>query len=167
MTQYFEETVKHRRIQLSVSGRLCLFGEHSDWAANYGIHSGYCISIGTDQHLKATAKANDRFLIETIIPDKSGRPSSRIRLMSCSWDAEHLLSATQDGTEFFRYCAGVAYEALTKLGISDGIEIHISEMDLPLKKGVSSSAAVCVLVAKAINAVWDLNLPYQDLMELA
>ena len=152
---------------LSVSGRLCLFGEHSDWAGQHGIHPGFCISIGTDQSLKATAEASDRFLGETVISDEAGWPGARTRQISCRWEAEPLRSAAEDGSEFFRYCAGVAYEALTKLGVSGGIEIHITDMDLPLKKGLSSSAAVCVLIAEAINTVWDLRLSREDLMELA
>ena len=40
-------------------------------------------------------------------------------------------------------------------------------MDLPLKKGVSSSAAVCVLVAKAFDRVYRLGLFPHELMELA
>ncbi|MBN2182874.1 MAG: hypothetical protein JW715_13265 [Sedimentisphaerales bacterium] len=157
----------NNRVQLSVSGRLCLFGEHSDWAASHGVHPGFCISIGTDQHLKATARASDSFLIETVIPDKMGLSSSRLKRMSCLWEAGHLRSAAEDKSEFFRYCAGVAYEALTKYGVSSGIEVHITEMDLPLKKGVSSSAAVCVLIAEALNFIWDLNLSYSDLMDMA
>ena len=167
MIVHFAERVRNGRIELSVSGRLCLFGEHSDWAGQHGVHPGFCISIGTDQSLKATAEASDRFLVETVIPDKAGGPGARTRQISCPWEAEPLRSAAEDRSEFFRYCAGVAHEALTRLGISGGIEIHITDMDLPLKKGLSSSAAVCVLIAEAINTVWDLRLSREDLMELA
>ena len=45
-------------------------------------------------------------------------------------------------TRYFRYCAGVAYEMKRRRRIPAGIEIRITEMELPLKKGVSSSAAV-------------------------
>lgn len=167
MTKYFTEPIINEQIRLSVSGRLCLFGEHSDWAAQHGIHPGFCIIIGTDQGLKATAEASNCLMVETIIPDKEGRPSGRTRQMSCPWEAESLRSAAEDGSEFFRYCAGVAYEALTRLGISGGIEVHINDIDLPIKKGISSSAAVCVLIAEAINKVWDLRLSRKELMELA
>ena len=40
-------------------------------------------------------------------------------------------------------------------------------MNLPLKKGVSSSAAVCILIAKAFDAVYKLRLFPHELMELA
>jgi galactokinase len=48
-----------------------------------------------------------------------------------------------------------------------GIRINIHRMDLPLKKGVSSSAAVCIGVAKAFDAVYGLNLFPHELMDLA
>jgi galactokinase len=40
-------------------------------------------------------------------------------------------------------------------------------MDLPLKKGVSSSAAVCILIAKAFDRYFDLKLFPHELMEMA
>jgi len=146
---------------------LCLFGEHSDWAAEYGIHKGFCIVTGTDQALSAVAGPSNRFVVETQLPDELGRPSGRARQMSCLWEAQTLLKAAKDETEFFRYCAGVAYQIMTKWKNTKGIEIHIQKMDLPLKKGVSSSAAVCILVAKAFDAVYNLRLFPHELMELA
>ena len=147
--------------------RLCLFGEHSDWAAEYGIHQGYCIVIGTDQGLCANVRPSDHFVVETKLCDGLGRPTGRTRQVSCSWEPDVLLAAAHDETEFFRYCAGVAYEILTKFNINRGIAIRITKMDLPLKKGVSSSAAVCVLVAKAFDAVHELGMFPHELMELA
>lgn len=154
-------------VELFVPGRLCLFGEHSDWAADYGIHRGFCIVTGTDQGIRASAKQSAHFVVETRLPDSSGRPSRRIRRMSCPWEAESLLSAARDETEFFRYCAGVAYEVLTRLKVAGGIDIRITSMDLPLKKGVSSSAAVCILIAKALDEVYKLGLFPYELMQLA
>ena len=37
-------------------------------------------------------------------------------------------------------------------GVTGGLDLRITSMDLPLRKGVSSSAAVCILVAKAFDA---------------
>jgi galactokinase len=153
--------------KLFVPGRLCLFGEHSDWAAEYGVHKGYCLVIGTDQGLQASAVRSDEFSIMTQLPDSSGRPSGRARQMNCRWDAETLLSAAKDDNEFFRYCAGVGYELMSRPGVSGGLDLRIHSMDLPLRKGVSSSAAVCILVAKAFDAVYDLGLFPHELMEIA
>jgi galactokinase len=87
--------------------------------------------------------------------------------MSCLWEAEILLATAKDESEFFRYCAGVAYQMLTQLDLSGGAHIRVTEMDLPLKKGVSSSAAVCILVAKAFDAVYGLRMFPHELMDVA
>ena len=87
--------------------------------------------------------------------------------MSCPWEAESLLAAARDQDEFFRYCAGVAHEVLRRPDVPGGLDIRIVEMELPLKKGVSSSAAVCILVAKAFNEVYGLNLFPHELMEIS
>ncbi len=154
-------------VELFVPGRLCLFGEHSDWAAEYGRHRGFCLVIGTDQGLSAVARASDSFVIGSLLPDKFGRSSKRRRQMSCPWDADTLLEAARDKEEFFRYCAGAAHEMFGRTGVEGGLDLRITSMDLPLKKGVSSSAAVCILVAKAFNAVYDLGLFPHELMEAA
>lgn len=153
--------------ELFVPGRLCLFGEHSDWAADHGVHPGFCIVTGTDQGIRAFARPDERFIVETRLPDNSGRPSGRIRQMSCPWDAESLLAAAKDETEFFRYCAGVAHEIMKHYKVKGGIDIRITSMDLPLKKGVSSSAAVCILIAKALDEVYKLGLFPYELMQMA
>ncbi len=159
--------MSEREDKLFVPGRLCLFGEHSDWAAEYGLHNGFCLVIGTDQGLSAQAKPNNIFRIETQLPDSQGRPSGRRRQMECPWDSETLLAAARDENEFFRYCAGVAYEMFSRAEIKGGIDLQITSMDLPLRKGVSSSAAVCILVARAFDLVYELGLFPHELMEVA
>jgi len=155
------------RVRHFVPGRLCLLGEHSDWAAEFGRHPGYCLVVGTDQGLSAVAEPADALLIESPVPDALGCPSGRSRRMDCRWNAKALLAAAGDAEEFFRYCAGVAYQMKTVRRVKGGIRLRITRMDLPLKRGVSSSAAVCILVAKAFNAAYDLRLFPHELMELA
>ena len=154
-------------VDLFVPGRLCLFGEHSDWAAEHGLHPGYCLVIGTDQGLSARAHASDRFVVESLVPDQFGRPTGRTRQMNCQWDMATLRAAAEDENEFFRYCAGTAHQMLTDRHVPGVIGLKITEMDLPLRKGVSSSAAVCILVAEAFNAVYKLGLFPHELMEAA
>jgi len=152
---------------LFVCGRLCLFGEHSDWAAEHGQHPGRCLVIGTEQGLRATAVPDELFTLKTLIADRNGRPTGRTRQMSCPATPEALLDAAKDQDEFFRYCAGVAHCMAEHPGVTGGLRLEITAMDLPLKKGVSSSAAVCILVAKAFDAVYGLNLFPHELMEAA
>jgi galactokinase len=156
-----------RPATVSASGRLCLFGEHSDWAASYGIHPGCCLVVGTDQTMKARVESHDRFVVESPIPDDLGRYNGRTRQMACDWNPHTLLTAAKDETEFFRYCAGVAHEMLRKHNLPKGLDIRITDMDLPLKKGVSSSAAVCILIAKAFDSFFDLKLFPHEIMDLA
>ena len=158
---------KREPINLFVPGRVCLFGEHTDWASQYGRHSGYCLVIGTDQGLWATVRANEELIVQTALPGASGEGPARRRTMSCPWNAESLLEAAQDREEFFRHCAGVASQMMQQPGVTGGIELRIERMDLPLKKGVSSSAAVCVLVASAFDRVYELGLFPHELMDLA
>ena len=43
------------RYELFVPGRVCLLGEHADWAGQCGKHVGYCLIIGTDQGIHGAA----------------------------------------------------------------------------------------------------------------
>ena len=60
---------------LFVPGRLCLFGEHSDWAGGYrridaNIHRGYCLIVGTNQGIYAKVKRHpSKLIIKTTLPD--------------------------------------------------------------------------------------------------
>ncbi len=154
-------------MNLFSSGRLCLFGEHSDWAATYGKHPGFCLVIGTDQGIRAAAEQSDQFVIETQVPDSQGRPTGRTRRMACPFNEQALLAAAEDDQEFFRYCAGTACEMSRLEGVTGGLSVRIDRMDLPLAKGVSSSAAVCILIADAFNRVYQLGLFPHELMDLA
>jgi UTP-glucose-1-phosphate uridylyltransferase len=48
-----------------------------------------------------------------------------------------------------------------------GLVINNYKTDLPVKKGLSSSAAICVLTARAFNRIYDLKLTVRGEMELA
>jgi len=87
--------------------------------------------------------------------------------MTCPWTAQALSDAAKDSGEFFRFCAGVAHEFIEQRNITSGLHLKITKMDLPLRKGVSSSAAVCVLIAKAFSTVYQLGLSHRELMEIA
>jgi galactokinase len=154
-------------MELFVPGRLCLFGEHSDWAAEHGVHPGYCLVIGTDQGLSARARPADRFRVESVVPDERGRPGAETRRFDCSWNPSELQDAARDAGEFFRYCAGTAHEMQTQFAAPGGLDLRIAAMDLPLRKGVSSSAAVCILVAEAFNIVYRMGLFPHEMMEAA
>ena len=57
-------------MEIFMGGRLCLLGEHSDWASNYQevndrIINGCALAIGLSQGITATVnKVQDEFVIE-------------------------------------------------------------------------------------------------------
>ena len=55
-------------MNLFVCGRVCLFGEHSDWAANYigqneDVTTGKALVVGLNQGIYADAVKDDKFII--------------------------------------------------------------------------------------------------------
>ena len=61
-----------RQLKLFVQGRLCLFGEHSDWASlhrvmNAQIVPGHAIVTGVEQGIYATVTESDKFIVESEI----------------------------------------------------------------------------------------------------
>ncbi len=140
-------------------GRLCLFGEHSDWAAQHGQHAGRCLVVGTDQGIFAHAEVSDHFTVRSLCH----QPAS----LTCAWKKRPLAIAAGDPDEFYRYCAAVAREMVDHPGVTGGLALTIDRMDLPLKKGVASSAAACLLMARAFNQVYDLGLGIDALMDIA
>ena len=151
--------------EIFVPGRLCLFGEHSDWAGGYrrldgSIVPGYCIAIGTDQGIYADVSPHpDKFIIKS--SDIRGAP---IGAQEFQMDEDKLIEAAKSGG-FFSYCAGVAYYMLKEHQVG-GLVIE-NKMDLPVKRGLSSSASICVLTARAFSHVYDLGLTRRQEMEYA
>ncbi len=148
-------------MDLFIPGRLCLFGEHSDWAAQYcqvnsALAPGYAIVVGTNQGISAKVQLYDRLLFHTI-----NYPQSLDLAME-----RNLLLNTAQTDNFYGYVAGVAYEAMVRYGVG-GLAIDNYAMSLPLKKGLSSSAAICVLVARAFNQLYKLGLTTEAEMDLA
>lgn len=152
-------------IELFVPGRLCLFGEHSDWAGalrsvDATLAPGACIITGTDQGIHATAQEASIFEMVSRLPDGSRKGPCRIDM------AREALREAAGTAGFFTYAAGVAAEVHERYG-ARGVRIEVDRMDLPLGRGLSSSAAICVLTARAFNRVHHLGLSIREEMELA
>ncbi len=153
-------------MKLFVPGRICLFGEHSDWAGGYrrinaDIVTGYALITGTNQGIHATARPHPaKFVFTSTLNDGIRQGPYEV-----SMNRDALLGEAQKGG-FFSYAAGVAYQVMTHYRVR-GLEIDNYKTDLPVRKGLSSSAAVCVLVARAFNRIYDLKMTVRGEMELA
>jgi UTP-glucose-1-phosphate uridylyltransferase/galactokinase len=152
--------------ELFVPGRVCLFGEHSDWAGghrrtNSALAPGVVILSGTNQGMYARCRKTEADLVvRSTLPD--GRVTDTYRV---PMDLECLQQEAAAGG-FFSYAAGVAAYMLDFYGVG-GLEIDNYKTTLPVKKGLSSSAAFCVLVARAFNQAYHLGLTTRAEIEAA
>lgn len=156
-----------KEFELFVPGRLCLFGEHSDWAGghrrqNSELEKGYAIVAPTNQgtYAKVTPLSEPVFRFKSSLFDdflEVGLDSLR--------DLERIAEQGKD----FSYMAGVAHEVLSSYHkcSKSGLEVDCYKTDLPVQAGLSSSASVCVLTAKAFNEAYELGLTTRRIMELA
>ena len=153
-------------MKLFVPGRICLFGEHSDWAGGYrrinaDVERGYTLICGTNQGIYAEVESHPTSLVlNSTTPDGITHGPYEIPM-----EPNALLEEAQSGG-FWSYIAGVAYQVLTHYHVR-GLVINNYKSDLPVKKGLSSSAAVCVMTARAFNRVYDLKLTVRGEMEIA
>ena len=153
-------------ITLFVPGRLCLFGEHSDWAGKYRsmnpeITPGVALVTGIEQGIHAIAEKSFTFKVTSEAPE--------IQKLWKDFESHMDLSELKEiakSDNFFSYCAGVASYMLEWYKVG-GIHIHITKMDMPMKSGLSSSAAICVLVCRAFNQIYNLNLSTMGEMNIA
>ena len=153
-----------KTIELFVPGRLCLFGEHSDWAGfqrtiNAAIVPGQAIVTGIEQGIYAKARKNKTFRVYSVLPEFQGDS------FECEMNLNELRRTAKEGG-FFSYVAGVA-SYMSEWYHVGGVEIEITDMTLPIKSGLSSSAAVCVLVARAFNELYGLQLNTLGIMNIA
>ena len=146
-----------KMIDLFVPGRLSLFGEHSDWAGlfrifNPDIVEGAAIVTGIEQGIYARISISDDLVMS----------NSATELMKfwvdfqCEMKTDKL-EAVASSNSFFAYICGVASYVHENYNVG-GLNITIRKMDMPIKRGLSSSASICVLVARAFNILYNLNL---------
>ena len=153
-------------LELFVPGRLCLFGEHSDWAGKYrtmnaNLVPGMSIVTGVEQGIYAEVEKSTMFEVYS----EAKEIAAVWQDFSCNMDEDELKNVARSGS-FFSYCAGVASYMLEWYHVG-GVKITLKSMTLPMKSGLSSSAAICVLVARAFNMLYHLNLSTKGEMNIA
>jgi len=119
-------------MKIFVPGRICLFGEHSDWAGGYrrinvDIENGYTLICGTDQgiYAEATPHPNSLVLYSTT-PD-----GERLGPYEIPMEPKALLEEAGKGG-FWSYAAGVAYQVITNYRVR-GLVIDNYQTDLPCR----------------------------------
>ncbi len=148
------------KVELFVPGRVCLVGELSDLVSEYlGEHNpelipGEAIAVGINKGIYATVEKSDRLVFKM-----------EAKNLNIAMDIGQIAKITR-GNEFFSYVCGTTEYMMKNYNVG-GIQIVVDKMDLPIQKGLSSSAAVCVLVARAFNILYDLNLPVEEEMKIA
>jgi UTP-glucose-1-phosphate uridylyltransferase/mevalonate kinase len=158
--------MKQDIINLFVPGRLCLFGEHSDWAGlhriiNANIVPGAAIVTGIEQGIYADVEKCEHFIMHNESSELAGVWVD----FDCPMQNNELRSIAESDS-YFSYAAGVASYVKDHYSVG-GIKITVKKMTLPMKKGLSSSAAICVLVARAFNRLYSLNLNTRGEMDIA
>ncbi|KAI0565809.1 GHMP kinase [Gracilaria domingensis] len=144
---------------LFVPGRLCLAGEHSDWAASYrevSAHAtvGSALVVALNQGIQAqVSRSSDLSLYSPL--------ASTLRV-----SREHLLNVAQSDSPW-RYAVAVSYVIHRRFAVPEAVCIRVIQETLPPRKGLSSSAAICVLVARAYNIVYGLSFTEAGEMEIA
>lgn len=152
-------------MNIFVPGRLCLFGEHSDWAGLYNrtnaeVEPGMAIVTGIEQGIYGYVERSDRFRFRAMKPD-----GTHDEWIEWPMSVRQLKSTAAEGG-YYSYVAGVAAFMLEYYDVG-GLSIDITKVTLPIKKGLSSSAAICVLVARGFNLTYDLQMSVRGEMEAA
>lgn len=139
-----------------VPGRLCIFGEHSDWAAEYikdntSLKDGHTIVACIDKGITANIKKNHNLFV---LKEKDKEFSLELN------------NDIKDNNTYYSYVTTVVKYMKQKYAV-DGVSIEIVENNLPQKKGLSSSACICVLVCRSFNLLYNLKLDEKEEMQIA
>lgn len=128
-------------VNVAVPGRICLVGEHNDWAG------GSAVVVPLDRFLRVQASESTELAASAVLNGK------------------HLEWKDGENPGLLRFVPAVA-EALAAEGIPRGGRVHL-EGDLPAGRGFSSSAATCVALVRALAALHGRALEPDAVAELA
>ena len=157
-------------MEIFVPGRLCVLGEHSDWAAEYctsnsSLPHGYVIVAALNEGLYATIKTIPNSSIFKYSTTSIKDPNKQVFEINFKKKNNNnyksiLEKIASSADDYFSYCAGVLLELLsleeyssTILTSNIGIEIINHTTTLPICRGLSSSAALCCLIVKSFSMI--------------
>jgi len=145
-----------RNVIVSAPGRICLFGEHMDWCGRY------VLACAIDMRVFLEAEAtNNKFFEVYSFPPFTTQDRFDVENMSWNWNSDlryvgGVLRAFKKrgglpyrigGAKLRFLRAGEVQKRLCRENTSEGLK------DLPVSKGLSSSAAMCVAISAAIDLI--------------
>jgi mevalonate kinase len=179
--------------EIFVPGRLCLLGEHTDWIGGYRsvnrhIATGLTLVCTTDEGLFARYGTYDKGMFRfcfhkqsvslnesKIVSSDSDSTGGEVLQYVTDFNLTKIKEEAASGS-FFSYVAGTLAACLERqlvetgtveCVLAGGLEIVNYKTTLPMKKGLSSSASVCTLVAKCFDAVCKTQWSRSVIMDVA
>lgn len=139
---------------MKVPGRLCLFGEHEDWVTDKGggQHSALILPL-FDLYIESNAQPLTEYIFRLRTKDDVFSVwLNRVEIL------QRIVSSSQYSTEV-RLSSAVMLVMMEHFNLTHGIDIEIQKTTtLPMKAGLSSSAAFCVTLVKWCNEIYNLRL---------
>ena len=147
------------KIELFVPGRLGIIGEISDLVSPYlsinkELIYGHAISMPIDMGIYSTSIKSEKLIYK-----------AENKYFETDISEESLIEQIE-ARSFYAYICGTILYLKRNYKVS-GIQLQIDKINLPVGKGLSSSAAICITVAKAYNGLYDLNLSDSKIKEIA
>lgn len=146
-------------IKVFVPGSLCLIGNHSEWinydkAINQEMVTPMSIVTPVSEGILAEASINEKIILQ-------GR---NYKTIICDYIN---LKETMEENPFWKYVLCTISYLKIKYQELGGIHLKIKKDTLTMKKGLVSSSAICLLVVKAYNLLYNLNLSKDEETDIA
>lgn len=147
------------KVSFFVPGRLCILGEHSDWANNYDLGNninGYTITTTLNSGISADVEKSDKIILNYLNENE----------LICDF-ADKDIEMNIKNDEFWKYALGIILYLKKHIKNISGIKVNIIDVTLPMKRGLASSAAISLLITKAYNALYNLNLTSTEELDIS
>ncbi len=145
--------MKKKEAKIKTCGRIVLLGEHSDWAGRYcilsAVEKGITGQIGT--------REDNKLVVFSEIWGETFKKTYTLNNLS-----HNDVKSERDVLMYFPAVARVLLDDNYPIG---GLEISC-KTDLPVKKGLASSAAICILIVKAFDRVYNLGLDEKTIIDI-